>query len=65
MTGRELRELRESWGMSQADFAKLFGYHTQSISEMEREKKKINVSLVKHIHRESQLRKIQEILDSS
>ena len=35
MTGRELRALRESWGLTQAQLAPLIGYQAKVGSDME------------------------------
>ncbi len=65
MNGSELRELRRGWQLSQAEFGRLFGYSEETISALERGKKRVTKSLELHILSEVKLRKIKEIVDSS
>jgi DNA-binding XRE family transcriptional regulator len=64
MTGRELRELRESWGLTQSGLADILGLKSQTISDLERGKMKISKSVENHVLAVKKLRALKEILDS-
>jgi DNA-binding XRE family transcriptional regulator len=64
MTGKELRELREGWGLTQSGLADILGLKGQSISDMERGKMKISKSVENHVLAVKKLRALKEILDS-
>jgi len=61
MSGEELRTLREAWGLTQAEFARLLGYSVHTISDIERGKKKVTNMLEKHVLAVKALRAIQKL----
>ena len=65
MTGRELRELRAEWGLTQSGLADILGLKAQTISDLERGVMKISNSVENHILVVKKLREIKKILDSS
>lgn len=65
MTGKELRELREEWKLTQPEFGRLFGLSADTIANLERGRRKITESLQLHIDAERKLRAIEKILHFS
>jgi DNA-binding XRE family transcriptional regulator len=51
MTGRELRALRESWGLTQAQLAHLIGYQAKVGSDMEHDRKPVPNMLARLLYR--------------
>jgi DNA-binding transcriptional regulator YiaG len=63
MQGAELRQLREAWGMTQQQFARLLGYSAHTISDIERGKKTVTKMLEKHVLAVKLLREIQKLAE--
>ena len=63
MTGTELRRIRESWGLTQAQFAQLLGYSPHTISDIERGKKTVTNMLEKHVLAVKVIRDIKNLAE--
>lgn len=64
MDGAELRQLRESWGLSQVQLAHLLEYNPKVLSDIERGRKPVPKMLEKLLLRENTLRQIKKLLDA-
>lgn len=64
MTGQELRDIRQHWGMSQSAFARVLGYSVKGVANLENERQPISDSLEKHVLAEHRLRQVKKIIDS-
>ena len=65
MTGRELRALRESWGLTQAQLAHLIGYQAKVGSDIEHDRKPVPNMLERLLLAEKKPLAIKNILCTS
>ena len=63
MTGEELKQLRESWGLTQVELAETLGYTPHQIQNLENGRSKFSKYFEKHIVIEWQLREIRKIVE--
>lgn len=64
MTGKQLRELRESWNLSQAELGKVLGYTEHQIANLERGRANMTEHFEKQLLNEARIRAIRNILNS-
>jgi transcriptional regulator with XRE-family HTH domain len=64
MTGKELRELGDSMGLSQSQLGSLVGYTPQTISHMEGSRKPITEALEKSLLAHFRIWQVKKVLDS-